>query len=92
MVTKIATQTNDRTLLIITHILGLFLGFIGPLIILLVADFPNTLAGTMVGKPLRINDPEANLAEEFKKSLLLTVFFDFFILYNLVCKTNMGIF
>ncbi len=42
MVTKNTKTSDERTMMIITHILGLFLGFIGPLIILLVAKDTET--------------------------------------------------
>jgi hypothetical protein len=49
------------------------------LIRLLGALFPNILAGTMVGNPLRIRPPPATFADELRNALLLTVFFCFFI-------------
>jgi hypothetical protein len=49
------------------------------LIVLLGEFFPNTVAGTIVGIPLKINEPVATLAEVFKKFLLLTELSFFFI-------------
>jgi hypothetical protein len=48
------------------------------LIMLLGAFFPNTLAGTMVGIPLKIMDPVASLAELLRKFLRLWALSNFF--------------
>jgi ABC-type nitrate/sulfonate/bicarbonate transport system permease component len=48
------------------------------LIRLLGAFFPNTLAGTMVGIPLKIRDPVANLADVLRKFLRLCALSNFF--------------
>jgi len=52
--------------------------------------FPNTEAGTMVGKPLMINDPAATLEEVFRNSRRLTAFFCFLLIKEGLRVINVG--